>query len=73
YTWDAYHSIAFAKKCHVCTWDPKWQTPGSREAEHANLTAAPPGQPLYLLLYTPTVCSKLKKQLKLLYCKFYSV
>ena len=30
-----------AKWCHVCTRDPNWRTPGHREAECANLTAAP--------------------------------
>ena len=23
YTWDTYHSMAFAKQCHVGTWDPQ--------------------------------------------------
>ena len=45
YTWDAYHSMAFAKWCHVCTWDPNQWTPGRWEAKRANLTAVPPGQP----------------------------
>uniref|UniRef100_A0A5F5PLU3 Protein phosphatase 2 regulatory subunit Balpha n=1 Tax=Equus caballus TaxID=9796 RepID=A0A5F5PLU3_HORSE len=40
YTWDAYHSMA-AKQCHVRTRDPNQRTPGRREAERANLTAAP--------------------------------
>ena len=44
--WEAYHSMAFAKQCHVCTRDPNPRTPGRQEAERANLTAAPPGQPL---------------------------
>ena len=48
--WDAYHSMAFAKQCHVCAQDPNQRTPGRREAEHANLTAVPPGRPLYRLL-----------------------
>ena len=43
--WDAYHSMAFAKRCHVCTRDPNRRTPACRAAEHAHLTAAPPGQP----------------------------
>ena len=46
YMWDAYHSMAFAKRCHVHTWDPNWQTLGHREVERANLTTAPPGLPL---------------------------
>ena len=45
YMWDASHSMVFAKWCHVHTRDPTWQTPGHQEAEHANLTAAPPGRP----------------------------
>ena len=36
----------FAKRCHVSTPDPNPRTLGLREAEHANLTAVPPGQPL---------------------------
>ena len=28
YTWDAYHSMPFAKQCHVCIWDLNQQTPG---------------------------------------------
>ena len=36
----------FAKRCHVCTRDPNWQTPGHREAEHSNLTTVPPCPPL---------------------------
>uniref|UniRef100_A0A9L0RJ60 Ring finger protein 103 n=1 Tax=Equus caballus TaxID=9796 RepID=A0A9L0RJ60_HORSE len=39
-----------AKQCHVHTRDPNRQTPGGREGERANLTAAPPGQPHQLLL-----------------------
>ena len=44
-----------AKQCHVRTWDPNQWTPGYREAECGNLTAAPLGWPLklsgfYLLL-----------------------
>ena len=30
YMWDAYHSMAFAKWCHVHTWHPNWRTPGRR-------------------------------------------
>ena len=45
YMWDAYHSMAFAKWCHVCTWDPNRRTPGCREAEYVNLLAAPLGRP----------------------------
>ena len=44
YTWDTYHSMA-AKQCHVRTRDPNQWTLGRREAECANLTAAPPGRP----------------------------
>ena len=44
----------YAKRCHVCTRDPNWRTLGCREAEHANLTAAPPGWPL--LLFSYSVC-----------------
>ena len=46
YTWDAYHSMAFAKRCHVHTWDPNWQTLGHQEVERVNLTTAPLGWPL---------------------------
>ena len=54
YTWDAYHSMAFAKQCHVRTWDPNRWTLGYREAERANLTAAPVGRPpCPLLLFIP--------------------
>ena len=51
YTWDAYHSMAFAKRCRVRTQDPNQRTPGHQEAECAKLTAAPPGwpRPLYVL------------------------
>ena len=31
--------------CLVRTWDLNWRTPGRQEAEHENLTAAPPRQP----------------------------
>ena len=48
YTWDAYHIMAFAKRCHIRTWDPNWRTPGRQEAERVNLTAAPPGRPPFL-------------------------
>ena len=48
--WDAYHSMAFAKQCHVCTRDPNQRPLGCREVEHANLTAAPPGRPLNQIL-----------------------
>ena len=40
---DAYHSMAFAKQCHVRTRDLNRRAPGHQEAEHVNLTAAPPG------------------------------
>ena len=33
-----------AKQCHVCTRDPKWQTPAA-EAECVHLTTAPPSWP----------------------------
>uniref|UniRef100_A0A9L0SJL6 NFKB inhibitor interacting Ras like 1 n=1 Tax=Equus caballus TaxID=9796 RepID=A0A9L0SJL6_HORSE len=58
YTWDAYHSMA-AKQCHVRTRDPNQRTPGRREAERANLTAAPLGRPHYLpfLLSFSHVCT----------------
>ena len=52
YMWDAYHSMAFAKQCHVCTLDPNRQTPGHREVECENLTALPPGRPQYLVSTT---------------------
>ena len=51
YTWDAHHSMAFAKQCHVRTRDLNWWTPGLREVEHAHLTAAPPGWPLHFIFY----------------------
>ena len=38
-----------AKQCHVRTQDPNRQTPGRREAECVNLTAAPPGRPQEVL------------------------
>ena len=53
YAWDTYHSMAFAKWCHIRTWDPNQRTPGCQEGEHVNLTAAPPGWPwsfVFLLL-----------------------
>ena len=28
YMWDAYHSMAFAEWCHVCTWNPNRRTLG---------------------------------------------
>ena len=37
--------MAFAKWCHVCSWDLNWRTPGRQEAERASLTAASLGQP----------------------------
>ena len=43
--WDAYHSMAFAKQCHVHTRDPNRRTLGCPEAERVNSTAAPPGRP----------------------------
>ena len=46
YTCNAYHSMAFAKWCHVHTRDPNQWTPGRQETERANLTAVPLGQPL---------------------------
>ena len=45
YTWDAYHSMAFAKQCHVRSRNPNRRTPGRGEVERAHLTAAPPGRP----------------------------
>src|SRR3712207_7750528 len=33
YTWDTYHSMAFAKRRRVHTRDPSWRTPGGGEAE----------------------------------------
>ena len=48
YMWDAYHSMPFAKQCHVRTQDPNQRTPGCREVEGAHLTAGPPGRPLIL-------------------------
>ena len=41
--------MAFAKQCHVHTWDLNQQTPGHQEAERANLTAAPVGQPQVMI------------------------
>ena len=52
YMWDAYHSMAFAKRCQVCTQDPNRRTPGHQEVEHAHLTAAPLGRPHALGLNT---------------------
>ena len=43
YMWDAYHSMVFAKWCHVHTRDPNQWTPDRREAECVLLTAVPPG------------------------------
>ena len=40
-----------AKRCHARTWDPNRLTPGCREAEHTNLTAAPLGQAQFLLIF----------------------
>ena len=40
-----------AKQCHVRTRDPGQRTPGRREAEHVDLTAAPPGRPLVILVF----------------------
>ena len=37
--------MASAKWCHVRTWDRNQRILGHREAECANLTAAPPGRP----------------------------
>ena len=54
YTWDTYHSMAFAKGCHVGTQDPNRRTPGHQEVECANLTAAPPGPPPEDLWATPS-------------------
>ena len=51
YTWDAYHSMAFAKWCHVCTWDSNRQTPRCREAERVNLTAVPSGRPPIAIMF----------------------
>ena len=47
YTWDACHSMAFAKRCYVLTQDPNQWTSGCQEAERPNLTDAPPGRPLW--------------------------
>ena len=49
-TWDTYHHVACAKRCHVCTWDPNRLTLGHWEAERAHLTAVPQGWPLPWLL-----------------------
>ena len=52
YTWDACHSMAFAKRCYVRIRDPNQQTPGRWEAECANLSAAPTGWPfLKIFIY----------------------
>ena len=50
YTWDAHHSMAFAKWGHVLIQDPNRRTPGRWEAEHVTLTTAPPGRPLDFLI-----------------------
>ena len=34
--------MAFAKQCHVCTWDPNPQTLARQEAESSPVTAVPP-------------------------------
>ena len=59
-----------AKQCYVRTRDPNQRTLGRREAECANLTAAPPGQPpngfisiLRLLSLRPRTVCLLKKQI----------
>ena len=46
--------MAFAKRCHVHTRDPNRRTPGCREAEHVNLTDAPPGRPQHSTLVDKT-------------------
>ena len=48
--WDTYHSMAFAKGCHVHTPDLNQRALGRREAEHGNLTTAPLVQPSNALL-----------------------
>ena len=46
--WDAYHSMV-CQAVPCCTRDPNRRTPGCREAERANLTAAPaPGMHCFL-------------------------
>ena len=47
--WLVYHSMAFAKRCHVCTRDPGRGTLGHQGSEGANLTDVPPGWPLLLV------------------------
>ena len=49
YTWDTYHSMAFAEQCHVHTRDPNRQTPGHQEAERAHLTSTLLGRPLFVV------------------------
>ena len=44
--WDAYHSMAFAKQCHVHTRDLNQPTPGRREAERATFNRCVTGWPL---------------------------
>src|SRR3712207_9324866 len=41
----AYHSMAFAKRCHVCTQDLNRRTPGHKEAKRVHLTIVPLGRP----------------------------
>src|SRR3712207_5367483 len=44
-----------AKRCYVHTRDPNQRTPGCQEAERANLTAAPLGQPQSRVLELVTI------------------
>ena len=50
YMWDAYHSMASAKWCHVHTRDQNQWALRHRELEHVHLTAGPPGQPWFQIL-----------------------
>ena len=45
--WDAHHSMAFPKQCHIRTRIPTGE-PRAAEAERANLTTAPLGQPQFV-------------------------
>ena len=61
YTWDAYHSMAFDKWCHVRTEDLNWWTPGHQSGMCAlNRCAAGPApdtisilRPLYATYFFP--------------------
>ena len=50
YALNTYHSMAFAKWCHVPSRDLNWRTAGCQEAECVHLTAVPPGRPLECFL-----------------------